>query len=378
MGFDLRRNNQAKRTVVRFVSLFNGYQLGGLQLRNRVVMAPMTRSRALNNVPTEVMAEYYRQRAQAGLIITEGTAPSPNGLGYPRIPGAYSDAQVEGWRGVTTAVHTAGGRIFIQLMHVGRVGHRHNLPEGAELVAPSAVAAPGEMYTDQAGPQPHPEPRAMIEADITQAVGEFASSARRAVDAGFDGVEIHGANGYLVEQFLNPATNQRTDAYGGAWKDRNRFALEVARKMASAIGPDRIGIRLSPYGVFNAIAVHDELDEQYAALATALNEIGLAYIHLVDHAAMGAPPVPRAIKRIIRERFEGTLILSGGYDRQRAEADLGEGLGDLIAFGRPFIANPDLVDRLRDGLPIAEPKADLFYTPGPQGYTDYPAFGQRS
>lgn len=259
------------------------------------------------------MAEYYQQRARAGLIITDGTAPCANGLGYPRIPGAYSDAQVEGWRNVVAAVHDAGGRIFLQLMHVGRVGHPHNLPDGAELVAPSALTAPGEMYTDQAGPQPHPEPRAMTESDIEQAVGEFAHAAKRAIEAGFDGVEIHGANGYLVEH------------------------------------------------------------EQYAALAGALDETGLAYVHTVDHSAMGAPEVPASIKRIIRERFSRTAILSGGYDRARAESDLAEGLGDLIAFGRPYIANPDLVERFRTESPLAAPNPDLFYTPGPEGYTDYPS-----
>ncbi len=361
-----------KRTVVRLAMLFSTYRLGDLGLPNRIVMSPLTRSRAINNIPNNLMATYYEQRAAAGLIITEGTAPSPNGLGYPRIPGAYSDAQVAGWKTVTDRVHAAGGRIFLQLMHVGRVGHPNNLPSGAELVAPSALAAPGEMYTDQAGPQPHPTPRAMSEQDIHAAVEEYVRSAHRAIEAGFDGVELHGANGYLIEQFLNPGTNQRSDAYGGDIAGRNRFAIEVAEAVVEAIGGGRTGIRVSPYGVFNGISVHDELDAQYGALAEALDRVGLVYVHTVDHSAMGAPEVPSAIKTLIRDRFSRAIILSGGYDKQRAEVDLTEGLGDLVAFGRPFIANPDLVERLAADAELATPNPDLFYTPGPEGYTDYP------
>ena len=357
------------------MTLFSSYRLGDLELQNRIVMSPMTRSRAIDNVPNEVMATYYAQRATAGLIITEGTAPSPNGLGYPRIPGAYSDAQTAAWRTVTDAVHQAGGRIFLQLMHVGRVGHPHNLPAGAELVAPSALVAPGDMYTDQEGPQPHPVPRAMSEADITQAIGEFVHASERAIEAGFDGVELHGANGYLIEQFLSPATNQRDDAYGGDPTRRNRFAIEVSEAVAAAIGGNRTGIRVSPYGVFNGISVHDELNEQYGALTEALDRVGLVYIHTVDHAAMGAPEVPVEVKRLIRDKFSRTVVLSGGYDRGRAEADLREGLGDLVAFGRPFISNPDLVTRLNKGIELAAPNHELFYTPGAEGYTDYAVSG---
>ena len=352
--------------------LFQTFNLGELTLPNRVVMAPMTRSRAIGNVPNELMAEYYSQRAAAGLIITEGTAPHPNGLGYARIPGMFSDAQVNGWRRVTDRVHEAGGRIFVQLMHVGRIGHADNLPEGAELVAPSALAAPGDMYTDTAGPQPHPVPRAMDEHDVEAALDSYVHSARQAIAAGFDGIELHGANGYLIDQFLHPNTNTRQDSWGGSPEARNRFAVEAARRTVEAIGSSKVGIRLSPFGVFNGIQPFEGLPEQFTNLAKGLGELGLAYVHLVDHSSMGAPEVPWSLKSAMREAFAGPIILSGGYDRERAEADLRGGRGDLVAFGRPYLANPDLVTRLRRRLPLNDPQPDLFYTPGPEGYTDYP------
>jgi N-ethylmaleimide reductase len=355
--------------------LFSPFSLGALPLNNRVVMAPMTRSRATDNVPNALMAEHYGQRADAGLLITEGTAPSPNGLGYPRIPGLYSTAQIEGWRGVTGAVHAAGGRIFAQLMHVGRIGHPHNLPEGGQLVAPSAIAAAGQMYTDAAGPQDHPTPRAMESADLAQAREEFVQAARNAIEAGFDGVELHGANGYLLDQFLNPTSNQRSDAYGGSVENRSRFVVEVAQATAQAIGAGRVGIRVSPYGAFNDVTPHDETHAQHVHLAQALAPLGLVYLHIVDHSAMGAPPVDPATKAAIRAAFGGTVILSGGYDRPRAEADLVEGKGELVAFGRPFISNPDLVTRLRTDAELAAPDFSTFYTPGAEGYTDYPTLG---
>ena len=352
--------------------LFTPFALGDLTLNNRVVMAPMTRSRAIDNIPNALMAAYYAQRAEAGLLVTEGIAPSPNGLGYARIPGLFSAAQVEGWRSVTQAVHAAGGRIFAQLMHVGRVGHPHNMPGGAELVAPSAIAAAGQMYTDAAGPQDHPTPRAMDAADLDQARDEYVQAARNAVDAGFDGVELHAANGYLLDQFINPASNQRTDAYGGSVHNRSRFVVEVAKAAAAAIGAGRVGIRVSPYGAFNDVTPHDETHAQHTHLAQALAPIGLAYLHIVDHSSMGAPPVDPATKSAIRAAFGGTIILSGGYDRARAEADLVEGKGELVAFGRPFISNPDLVARLRADAALTAPDFSTFYTPGAAGYTDYP------
>jgi len=358
------------------VDLFAPFRVGDITLQNRIVMAPMTRSRAIGNVPNELMATYYAQRATAGLIITEGTTPAPEGLGYARIPGIYSEAQVAGWKRVADAVHAKGGRIFVQLMHTGRVGHPANLPEGAEILAPSAVAAAGEMWTDTEGMQPHPTPRAMTEAEITGVIEAFAQGARNARAAGLDGIELHGANGYLLEQFFHPATNLRTDAWGGDYKARGRFLLEVAKACAEAIGAGRVGIRLSPHGVFNDMAPYEGVDEAYTWLAGELGALGLAYLHVVDHSAMGAPAVPQTTKDALRQAFKGTVILSGGYDLPRAQADVAARKGELVAFGRPFIANPDLVSRLQKGLPLQEPDAALFYTPGPAGYSDYAEAGR--
>lgn len=338
-----------------------------------MVMSPMTRSRAVDaNVPNALMAEYYTQRASAGLIITEGTSPSPNGLGYARIPGLFNDAQVRGWKRVTDAVHAKGGKIFVQLMHTGRVSHIANLPAGAEIVGPTSEVCPGQMYTDAQGMQPHSAPRAMTERDIAHAIEEYAQSARLAINAGFDGVELHGANGYLIEQFLNPNVNKRTDAYGGGIANRNRFALDVARAVVSAIGAQRMGIRISPYGVFNDTGAFPEVDEQYLALTEELSRLGLLYVHLLDHSAMGAPPVPAGLKAKVRKAFSGLMILAGGFDGATAETALVEKRADLIAFARLFLANPDLVERLRRGAPLNQPDAATFYTPGPKGYTDYP------
>lgn len=352
-------------------NLFTAVALGKLQLKNRIVMAPMTRSRATGNVPNELMAQYYRMRADAGLIITEGTSPSPNGLGYARIPGVYSDAQVQGWKRVTDGVHQADGSIFVQLMHTGRVSHPENMPAGSRILAPSAIAAPGEMWTDGNGQQPHPVPTAMSETDIAQAIAEYAAAAKRAIEAGFDGIELHAANGYLIDQFLNTASNQRTDRWGGSIENRIRFAVEVAKASAAAIGAARIGMRISPYGVFNGMAPDAEMDALYEGLIAELNGIGLAYIHVVDHSSMGAPEVSPALKARIRAAFNGKYILSGGYDLARADADLGAQRGDLVAFGRPFISNPDLVHKLRSGLALTAPDFNTFYTPGEKGYTDY-------
>jgi N-ethylmaleimide reductase len=341
--------------------LFDGYRLGDLELDNRIVMAPMTRCRATaDHVPTELMATYYAQRATAGLIVTEGVGPSANGTGYARIPGLYNEEQVKAWQRVTAAVHAAGGRIFAHLMHTGRTSHPLNMPAGARILAPSAVRLSGTMWTDSEGLQPYPEPEAMTEADIEQALAEFAEAAAHADRAGFDGIELHAANGYLIDQFLNTATNLRTDRWGGSVANRMRFAVEVAGRVAARLGASRVGIRLSPYGVFNDMAPDAETDELYAQLAEALGKLGLAYVHLVDHSAMGAPPVKAEIKRAIRARFEGTLVMSGGYDAAGAAADLAAGHGDLVAFGRAFLANPDLVARLRDGLALAEPDPSTF------------------
>ena len=352
-------------------TLFTPITLGKLQLKNRIVMAPLTRSRAIGNVPNELMEKYYRLRSGAGFIITEGTSPSPNGLGYARIPGIYNDAQIRGWRRVTDGVHQAYGKIFVQLMHTGRVSHPANMPVDARVLAPSALATPGEMWTDSNGLQPYPVPTAMNEADIAHAIAEYATAAKQAIEAGFDGVELHAANGYLIDQFLNTASNQRTDRWGGSIENRIRFAVEVAKAAAVAIGADHIGMRISPYGVFNSMTADAEMDALYERLIAELNSIGLVYIHIVDHSSQGAPEVSPALKAKIRAAFKGKYILSGGYDLTRANADLDLQRGDLVAFGRPFISNPDLVEKLRKASPLATPDSNTFYTPGEKGYTDY-------
>lgn len=353
--------------------LYSKYTLGSLTLQNRLVMAPMTRSRATGNIPNALMAEYYSQRATAGLIVTEGTSPSPNGLGYPRIPGLFSPAQIEGWRRITDAVHARGAKMFVQIMHCGRIAHPLNLPAGARVLAPSAVAAGGEIYTDAGGMKPHPVPQAMTGADIESTIAEYTQAAKNAMAAGFDGIELHSANGYLLEQFIRPNTNQRTDSYGGPIENRARFVLETAEAVAGAVGRDRVGIRLSPFGVFNDMPLYDGMEADYTYLARQLDARGLVYIHLVDHSSMGAPPVPDAIKATFRKLFKRTLTLSGGYDAGRAESDLAAGKCDLIAVGRPFLANPDLAARWKTGAALNMQDVHTFYTPGPKGYTDYPA-----
>jgi len=355
--------------------LFSPASLGALTLQNHLVMAPLTRCRAIGNIPNALMAQYYAQRGSAGLIIAEGTSPSPNGLGYPRIPGIFTDAQIAGWKLVTAAAHAQGAKLFMQLMHCGRVNHPLNLPAGARVLAPSAVAAAGEMYTDAKGMQQHPTPQAMTEADLKIAIAEYAQAAKNAVAAGFDGIELHSANGYLLEQFIRPNSNQRTDAYGGTIEGRARFVLEVADAAIQAIGKDKVGIRLSPYGVFNDMPLYDAMADDYTYLAQQLNARGLVYIHLVDHSSQGAPIVPDAIKQMFRKEFKGKLILSGGYDAARADSDLAAGKGDLIAVGRLFISNPDLVARWKSGGAVNAPDMDTFYTPEPKGYTDYPTLG---
>ncbi len=352
--------------------LFSKTTLGQLTLQNRLVMAPMTRNRATGNIPNELMAEYYAQRATAGLIVTEGTSPSPNGLGYPRMPGIFSPAQVAGWRRITGEVHAQGAKIFMQLMHTGRIGHALNLPAGARVLAPSAVAAAGEIYTDAEGMKPNAVPQEMSDADIKASIGEFAQAAQNAVAAGCDGVELHAANGYLLEQFIRPNSNRRTDRYGGSVENRARFVLETAEAAIVAIGKDKVGIRLSPFGVFNDMPLYDAMEADYTWLAHQLNARGLAYIHLVDHSAMGAPPVPDSMKAVLRSAFKGALILSGGYDAARAGSDLDSGKCNLVAVGRPFIANPDLVARWKTGAAVNAPDPGTFYTPGAKGYIDYP------
>ena len=352
--------------------LFEETTLGATTLFNRIVMAPMTRCRAIGNIPNELMAKYYDQRWQAGLIITEGTAPSVNGLGYARIPGIFSKEQVEGWKKSTNAVHENGGKIFIQLMHCGRISHPLNMPGGTEILAPSAIKAAGQMWTDAKQLQDYPIPKEMTAGDIIATKAEYVLAAKNAMEAGFDGVELHGANGYLLEEFLSPVSNTRKDNYGGSIENRCRFVLEVVTAVADEIGNEKTGIRLSPYGVASDMPHYPEIDATYDYLSKQLNSIDIAHVHLVDHSAMGAPVVPIEIKQLIRKNFKNTIILCGGYDKEKAETDLKSGLADLVAFGRPFINNPDLVERMTNDWPLSqELHMDLFYSADEKGYTDY-------
>jgi N-ethylmaleimide reductase len=356
-------------------TLFTPTKLGSLELKNRIVMAPMTRCRAIGNIPNDLMAQYYEQRAAAGLIITEGTSPSPNGLGYARIPGIFNDAQMQGWKKTTSAVHTKGGKIFLQIMHTGRISHPLNMVDGAQILAPSAIKASGQMWTDTEKLKDFVTPKAMTPEDIVSTQAEFIAAAKNAIASGFDGVELHGANGYLLEQFLSPISNLRTDIYGGSIENRCRFVIEVVAAIANTIGKHKTGIRLSPYGTASDMPIYSEIDATYDYLSKQLNKLGIAYIHLVDHSAMGAPPVPKEIKKIIRQNFTNTLILCGGYNKETAEAELESGLGNLIAFGRLFINNPDLVDRFTQNHELSyNLHTNLFYTASENGYTDYPDF----
>jgi N-ethylmaleimide reductase len=360
-------------------TLFTSHLLGAIALSNRVAMAPMTRSRAINNLPNSIMAKYYGQRATAGLIITEGVSPSPNGLGYARIPGIYSHEQVNAWKQVTEAVHDKGGKIFVQLMHTGRVSHGDNLPEGGRVFAPSAIQASGKMWTDGKGLQDLPVPQALSTDQLKETKKEFVTAAKNAIEAGFDGVEIHAANGYLLEQFLSPYSNQRTDNYGGNVENRARFVLEVASEVSDAIGKERTGIRISPYGVYNDMPHYREIDATYVLLATELNQLGISYVHLLDHSADGAPEVPTRVKESVRKIFQNTIILTGGYNLEKAEQHLSVHLADVVAFGKPFITNPDLVQRFKKNLPLnIRLDASTLYTPGEKGFTDYPVFEEET
>jgi N-ethylmaleimide reductase len=349
--------------------LLSPYNNGPLNLKNHVVMAPMTRSRALNNLPNDLMVAYYKQRSGAGLIITEGTSPSPEGLGYPRIPGAFSDAQVDGWKAVTNAVHEAGSKIFLQLMHTGRVAHTANLPQGYQPVGLSNIKAAGEIYTDSAGMQEHSTPVALDAQGIANVINDFVRAAENAIKAGFDGVELHGANGYLLEQSLNPKVNNRTDNYGGSIENRSRLTLEVAEKVAGAIGADKVGLRISPYSTLSDMPTYDEVEvhQTYAYLSSELNCLGIAYLHISDN-----PTIPQKTHQAIRRAFSNTLIYCNGLTAEIAEAKLQDGSADLVAFGRSFLANPDFIGRIEKNEPLNEVDFMTLYTPGEAGYTDYP------
>lgn len=348
-------------------SLWSPTTVGAMSLPHRLVMSPMTRDRSTpEGVPTELNAEYYAQRASHALIITEGTQPSADGQGYLLTPGIHNQEQIAGWRQVTDAVHAAGGRIVIQLMHVGRISHPLNTPHGRQPVAPSAIRPSGEMFT-ASGPQEMPTPRALSPQEIVASVDDFRRAAAAAVAAGADGVEIHGANGYLVHQFLSDNTNQRSDRYGGTIDNRIRFAVEVATAVADEIGPERTGLRISPGNRYNDI-VESDTDELYPALLDALRPLGLAYLHVMH---MG----DEALLDVLRAHWPTTLILNrGGTDLPTRAEDIENGTADLISVGTLALANPDLVERLRAGVELNAPDPATFYGGGPAGYTDYPTY----
>jgi N-ethylmaleimide reductase len=347
------------------MDLFTPITLGDYSLRNRVVMAPMTRSRAdAQGVPSPLAIEYYGSRAGAGLIVTEGTGPSAAGLGYPRTPGIYAPAQIAAWRNVTDAVHARGGRIFLQIMHVGRIAHSANRTIPDPPVAPSAIRAAGEMWTDSLGMRPFDMPRALELAEIPSVMGEYAAATRNALEAGFDGVELHAASGYLPNQFLSPGCNTRTDAYGGSIANRIRFVVETLAAMIAAAGsPGKVGMKVSPGMNFNDIQ-HDDPLPTYLALASAIAPHRLAYLHVL-RAGIGA-------EAALRNIFPGTLLLGGGFLKDEANRALAEGRADAIVFGSAYLANPDLVKRFERDAPLNQPDKSTFYSPGPKGYTDYP------
>jgi N-ethylmaleimide reductase len=352
------------------MSLFEPVRLGGLSLASRVVMAPMTRNRAgAGNVPTALMATYYRQRASAGLIVTEATQVSAQGVGYPGTPGMHTPEQVTGWQQVTAAVHAAGGRIVLQLWHVGRISHPSLQPGGAPPVAPSAIAAEGQAYTHE-GPQPFVTPRALDQGEIPGIVEQFRQGSANALAAGFDGVEVHGANGYLLDQFLRDGTNRRTDRYGGSVENRARLLLEVTEAVIGVWGADRVGVRLSPNGLFNSMSDSDPR-ATFGFAAEALGRLGLAYLHLID--GFPGDPEPRLTAVELKPLFGGPVIRNGGYDRARAEAVIADGSADAVAFGATFLANPDLPARLAANADLNEPDQATFYGGDARGYTDYPA-----
>lgn len=352
--------------------LLTNYSLGEMELPNRVIMAPMTRSRAgEGNVPNELNTEYYKQRSSAGLIISEGTQISEQGVGYPWTPGIHTDAQIEGWKKVTDAVHEAEGRIFAQIWHVGRISHP-DFHDGDLPVAPSAVKPEGQAFTAE-GLKDFVEPRALETDEIPGIVEDYAQAARSAIEAGFDGVEIHGANGYLIDQFIQDSTNKRTDQYGGSVENRARFALEVTEAVTDAIGSGKVGIRLSPSGEFNDM--HDTNPKHtFTYLINQLNKFDLAYLHLIEPLS-DVSDMSNYLVNVtpyFRDIYNGTIITCGGYTRESGIEAIREGDTDLVAYAQLFLANPDLPERFAVNAELNEPDSDTFYGGDKEGYTDYP------
>jgi len=359
--------------------LFQPTTLGTLSLQNAVVMAPLTRQRAdVLGVPQPHVVDYYAQRASAGLIIAEGTQPSFAGQGYCRTPGIHTPEQIAAWRLVTDAVHSHGAKMFLQIMHCGRIAHALNRQIPDAPVAPSAVTPAGTMWTDQQQMQPYPAPRALETSELPALIEEFVQASRNAIAAGFDGVELHAANGYLLNQFLSSNTNQRTDGYGTTVEGRIRFVVEVTQAVAAAIGVERTAIRISPGHMFNDLVDADPI-ATHTALLDALPTAQMAYVHVMIATAfaeaLNNAGDPAHALQVMRAHVKGPMLAAGGYTAETGEAALASGLLQAVVFGRPFIGNPDLIDRMKHGTALAEPRQDLFYTPGPEGYSDYPVAG---
>lgn len=352
--------------------LFTPATLGDIEVANRILMAPLTRSRADNatDTPSPLATDYYRQRATAGLIITEATQISPTAKGYIGTPGLYTDAHTAAWKTITDAVHAEGGKIVSQLWHVGRISHTSLLPEGEAPLAPSAKRAQSQTFTAE-GPADVSEPRAMDGDDFDRVVCDYVKAARRALEAGFDGVEVHSANGYLLDQFLQSSTNARTDAYGGSVENRLRFPLQVIDAVIKVVGAGRVGIRLSPTGTFNDMG-DENPEETFGAFIDALNARGLAYLHIVEDFAGSGTEESRALVGRLRARWSGAYIANGGYDAARGEAAISSGHADAVTYGVPFIGNPDLVERYRTGAALNDADQATFYGGGAEGYVDYP------
>ncbi|TDW19859.1 N-ethylmaleimide reductase [Rhizobium azibense] len=352
-------------------TLFEPYVLGSLTLSNRIVMAPLTRNRARAGfVPGDFAAEYYAQRASAGLIISEATQISQQGQGYQNTPGIYTQEQIDGWRNVTDAVHAKGGHIFLQLWHVGRVSHVHLQPNGQPPVAPSAIRAETKTFVHNTFVDVS-EPRSLEPGEIPGIIEDFRRAAANALAAGFDGVEVHGANGYLLDQFAKDGANTRTDAYGGSIENRARLMLEVTAAVIEEVGAQRTGVRISPVSPANGISATDP-QAQFNYIVEKLDELGIAYLHVVEGATGGPRDVAPFDYEALRAKFKNTYIANNGYDLDLATTKLQQGLADLFAFGRPFIANPDLIERLKTGAPLASFDPATLYGGGSAGYTDYP------
>ncbi len=360
-------------------NIFEPVTIGSLQLKNRISMAPMTRARNADGIPNNDNAIYYSQRAGAGLIITEGTAISDTAKGVLYIPGLYTAAQVEGWKKVTQAVHEKGSTIFTQLWHVGRVSHTSNQPNGIAPVGPSDIQAStsfawGYDENGKEGPVISSKPRALTTTEVKEVINDFAKAAKNAMKAGFDGVEIHGANGYLIEQFLNPFVNNRKDEYGGSIENRSRFLLEIVDAVIAEVGNKKTAIRLTPYGGLGDLPHYDEIEATYQYLTKELTKRNLAYLHLMDQQSKGSHALPDGFLERFRSWYDGVIILAGSMTKEKAEKLINAGTIDVAGFGEPFISNPDLVERLENNWELTPPDRNLYYGLGNHGYTDWKTY----